>query len=60
MNKTNFGKGLEKLNDLTTQSYFNSTNKHSDFLRQIIDKRNRMEQIFVEDLAMDPGNQDSD
>jgi hypothetical protein len=35
--------GLEKLNDLTTMSYFSSSNKHSDYLVQLIKKRNRME-----------------
>lgn len=38
--------GLEKLNDLTTQHYFSSTNHHPDkYLKQIIDKRNRLEFI---------------
>ena len=35
--------GLEKLNDLTTMAYFSSTNKHNDFLVQLIQKRNRLE-----------------
>ena len=35
--------GLEKLNHLTTMHYFNSTNKHDDFLIQLIKKRNRLE-----------------
>ena len=30
--------GLEKLNDFTTQHYFNSTNKNDDFLFQFFKK----------------------
>jgi hypothetical protein len=43
--------GLEKLNDLTTKLYFQSTNKHSDFLKQILNKRNRMEKMRVDELV---------
>ena len=35
--------GLEKLNDMTTKHYFNSTNKGSNYLTQLLAKRNRME-----------------
>ena len=38
--------GLEKMNDLTTQYYHNSTNKHSvenEYLLQLLNKRNRIE-----------------
>jgi hypothetical protein len=35
--------GLEKLNDMTTISYFSASNKHKDYLIQLIKKRNRME-----------------
>ena len=35
--------GLEKLNNLTTNHYFSSTNKHENFLIQLIKKRNRVE-----------------
>ncbi len=36
--------GLEKLNDLTTTHFFRSTNKKS-FLKQLIEKRNRMDYL---------------
>lgn len=39
--------GLEKLNHLTTMHFFNSTNKHpSDYLLQLIKKRNRLELCY--------------
>jgi hypothetical protein len=38
--------GMEKLNDLTTQQYFRSSNKHKDdFLNQLIKKKNRIEYV---------------
>ena len=37
--------GLEKLNDITTNQYFKGTNKKSTALRQMMDKRNRMEYL---------------
>ena len=40
--------GLEKLNDLTTQYYFRSTNRQNSsdqFLRQLINKRIRIETL---------------
>lgn len=37
--------GLEKLNDITTNQYFKGTNKRSTALRQMMDKRNRMEYL---------------
>ena len=38
--------GLEKLNDLTTQHYLRSTNHHNeDALKQIMEKRNRLEHL---------------
>jgi hypothetical protein len=39
--------GLEKLNDFTTQHYFNSTNRQTDYLFQLIRKRNRIETMNV-------------
>ena len=42
--------GLEKLNDKTTKDYFRSTNQRGlDSLKQIVQKRNRME--YLEDLG---------
>ena len=42
--------GLEKLNDKTTKDYFRSTNQRElDLLRQIVQKRNRVEHL--EDLG---------
>ena len=35
--------GLEKMNDFTTQHYFSSTNRHKDFLIQLLEKNNRMD-----------------
>jgi hypothetical protein len=35
--------GLEKLNDFTTQHYFTATNKHLDYMVQLLNKRNRMD-----------------
>ena len=36
--------GLEKLNDITKNSYFKQTNHQNEhFLRQLIEKKNRME-----------------
>jgi hypothetical protein len=35
--------GLEKLNDITTQHYFNSSNKSCNYLKQLLNKRNRIE-----------------
>jgi hypothetical protein len=46
-----FSLGLEKLNDLTTKLYFQSTNKKKDFLKQMLDKRNRIEKMRVDELA---------
>ena len=38
--------GLEKLNDLTTKQYFQATNKkEKEFLKQILNKRNRIEYL---------------
>ena len=38
--------GLEKLNDLTTKQYFQATNKREkEFLKQILNKRNRIEYL---------------
>ncbi|RNA32675.1 hypothetical protein BpHYR1_027990 [Brachionus plicatilis] len=37
--------GLEKLNDISTNQYFKGTNKRSSALRQMMDKRNRMEYL---------------
>ena len=34
--------GLEKLNDLSTQEYFCSTDKHEDFMEQILLRRCRL------------------
>lgn len=44
--------GLEKLNDLTTKHYFRSTNhkdKEMDSLQQLILKRNRLENLELDD-----------
>ncbi len=38
---------LEKLNDLSTQHYFRSTNRQVDYLFQSIRKRNRVEILSV-------------
>jgi hypothetical protein len=35
--------GLEKLNDSSTISFYSSTNKHEDFITQLMNKRNRLE-----------------
>ena len=35
--------GLEKLNDLTTTYYFRNTNRNQNYIKQMIDKRNRLE-----------------
>ena len=35
--------GLEKLNDLTTKHYQRATNHHYDALKQVLEKRNRIE-----------------
>lgn len=41
--------GLEKLNDLTTIYFQHSTNHHGqDAFRQILEKRNRIEQMEIE------------
>ena len=46
--------GLEKLNDKTTKDYFRSTNQRGlDSLKQIVQKRNRME--YLEDLGCQRG-----
>jgi hypothetical protein len=38
--------GLEKLNDLTTQHYLRSSNhRNSEALRQVLQKRNRLEEL---------------
>lgn len=38
--------GLEKLNDMTTRQYFSATNKkEKEFLKQILNKRNRIEYL---------------
>ena len=43
-------RGLEKLNDKTTKDYFRSTNQRGlDSLKQIVQKRNRME--YLQDLG---------
>ena len=39
------GQGLEKLNDLSTQEYFCSTNKHEDFMEQMLLRRCRMDKF---------------
>ena len=38
--------GLEKLNDMITQYYFRSTNRRKNHVKQIFQKRNRIEQII--------------
>ena len=45
--------GLEKLNDLTTGHYFSSTNRHDNYLQQLLCKRNRMEAINIENNKFD-------
>ncbi len=47
---THIKKGLEKLNDMTTNDYFKATNKSENFLEQLLNKRNRMEQMWLESL----------
>jgi hypothetical protein len=44
--------GLEKLNDILTKEYFTSTNKHADFLEQLIHRRHRMEIMLL--FSSDP------
>lgn len=44
--------GLEKLNDILSKEYFMCTNKHDDFLTQMINRRNRMELMML--FANDP------
>ena len=39
------GQGLEKLNDLSTQEYFCSTNKHEDVIEQMLLRRCRMNKL---------------
>ena len=34
---------VEKLNDFTTREYFNATNKHSDYLQQMLCRRERID-----------------
>jgi tRNA U34 2-thiouridine synthase MnmA/TrmU len=48
-----FIKGLEKLNDLTTGHYFNSTNKQQNFLLQLMNKRNRLEYLSLAESSFD-------
>ena len=38
--------GLEKLNDMTTSQFFRSTNK-KNFLKQLLEKRNRLELYLI-------------
>lgn len=40
--------GLERLNDMTTKDYFTSTNKRSDYLIQLLKKRNRIDSYSAE------------
>ena len=35
--------GHEKLNDMTSVQYFRGTNRHKEYLDQILNKRNRLE-----------------
>ena len=47
--------GLEKLNDITTQHYLRSTNHHNtDALKQVMEKRNRLEQLCDEGYRRTP------
>ena len=39
--------GLEKLNDILTKEFYMCTNKHEDFLLQMIQRRNRMEILLL-------------
>jgi hypothetical protein len=45
--------GLEKLNDLTTGHYFSSTNRNSNYLEQLLCKRNRTEAMNQENNDFD-------
>lgn len=44
--------GLEKLNDILSKEFFMCTNKHDDFLVQMIKRRNRMELMLL--FSQDP------
>ena len=35
--------GLEKLNDLTTTHFFRNTNRKQNYIKQMMEKRNRLE-----------------
>jgi hypothetical protein len=48
-----YDQGLEKLNDITTKHYFNSTNRNENFLEQLLNKRNRMESMYLESNDLD-------
>ena len=45
--------GLERLNGLTTNHYYTSTNKHQNFLFQLINKRNRLETAHFINLNLE-------
>lgn len=47
--------GLEKLNDITTQHYLRGTNHHcTEALKQVMEKRNRLEQLSDEGYRRTP------
>ena len=56
--------GLERLNDLTTKDFFSSTNKHSDYLNQLLKKRNRQDSYnlvtYLESLSASADDNDDD
>ena len=45
--------GLEKLNDMTTCHYFSSTNRSETYLHQLLNKRNRMESMYISNNEFD-------
>ena len=45
--------GLEQLNDISTKEYFTATNKHSDFVDQMLNRRLRMEDYLFSSYERD-------
>jgi hypothetical protein len=42
-----FFKGIEKLNDITTQEFFMATNRNDNFLEQILKRRLRIDKYII-------------